>query len=211
MDVLPQTMLFLGIIPALILLYISLKRYDGMYKEKTMFIMFIGGIIAGVLSIIVEYSTLQVGFLAIILFPILEQMFKTIILNMRRYQNKKEAVLYGLSLGLGFGSVFTPYYIITTSLYHNDFYSLLIALIASIGIIILHGATGVLIGYGVYTSNLIKFFIFATLLYMPVIITSSIKYSAFIVIPYSLIVYWYATMKIMPNILKESKKGSKTK
>ena len=174
MDVLPQTMLFLGIIPALVLLYISLKKYDGMYKEKTMFIMFIGGIMAGVLSIIVEYSTLGVGFLAIILFPVLEQMFKTIILNMRRYQNKKEAVLYGLSLGLGFGSVFTPYYVIVTSLHYDDVNALYLALIASIGIIILHGATGILIGYGVYKSNLKKYFIIATLLYVPVPLISVI-------------------------------------
>jgi len=211
MDVLPQTILFLGIIPALVLLYLSLKKYDGLYKEKTMFIMFIGGIIAGVLSIIIEYATIQVGFFAIILFPVLEHLFKTVILNMRRFHNKKEVVLYGLSLGLGFGSVFTPYYIIITSLNYDDNISLVIALIASIGVIILHGATGVLIGYGVYSSNLIKFFIFAILLYIPVIITSSIQYSAFLIIIYGLVVYWYVTTKIMPNILIDSKKASKAK
>lgn len=209
MDVLPQTMLFLGVIPALVLLYFSLKKYDGMYKEKTMFIMFIGGIVTGVLSIIMEYSTLQVGFLAIVLFPILEQMFKTVILNMRRYQNKKEAVLYGLSLGLGFGSVFTPYYIIVTSLYYDDINILYLALVASIGIIILHGATGVLIGYGVYTSKLVKYFLIATLLYLPVPLTSSIKYSSIALIPYGLVVYWYSTMKIMPKILEKRKKVKK--
>jgi len=202
-------MLFLGIIPALVLLFISLKKYDGIYKEKTMFIMFIGGIMTGVLSIVIEYATLSVGFLAVILFPVLEHLLKTIILNMKRFQNKKETPLYGLSLGLGFGSVFTPYYIIITSLHYDNTNMLYLALVASIGIIILHGATGTLIGYGVYSSKLPKYFIIAVLLYIPVPLTSAIKYSPIALIPYALIIYWYATVKIMPDILKNNKKQLK--
>ncbi len=80
------------------------------------------------------------------------------------------------------------------------------ALGASIGIIILHGATGVLIGFGVYKSNLLKYFILAVLLYIPVLITSPILYSAIVLIPYALIVYWYSTVKIMPQILNQNKK-----
>jgi len=209
MDVLPQTLLFLGIIPALVLLYISLKKYDGIYKEKTMFIMFIGGILVGVLSIIFEYSTLAVGFLAIILFPVLEQLFKTIILNMRRFQKKKETTLYGLSLGLGFGSVFIPYYIIITSLHFDDVNALYLAFFASIAVLILHGATGVLLGYGIFKSNLVKYFLFAVILYMPVILSSTIIYSSVALVPYSVIVYWYVTKKIMPDILVDKKKTKK--
>ena len=44
MDELPQALLFLGIIPALIIMYISLKGYDELYKEKTVFLIFIYGI-----------------------------------------------------------------------------------------------------------------------------------------------------------------------
>ena len=206
MDVLPQTMLFLGVIPALVLLYISLKRYDGMYKDKIMFLMFIAGLIAGVLSIVLEYATLGVGFLAIVLFPVLEQLFKTIILNLKRFQNKKETPIYGLSLGLGFGSVFTPYYIIVTSLHYDNVNALYLALAASIGIIILHGATGVLIGFGVYKSNLLKYFILAVVLYLPVLITSPIIYSSIALIPYALVVYWYSTVKVLPQILNDKEK-----
>jgi hypothetical protein len=86
---------------------------------------------------------------------------------------------------------------------------LYLALAASIGIVILHGATGVLIGYGVYKLNLLKYFILAVLIYLPVTLTSAIIYSAIALIPYALIVYWYSTMKIMPEILKEKKKGKK--
>ena len=78
MDVLPQTLLFIGIIPALVLLFISLKGYDGYYKDKIVFLTFIAGIIAGFISIIIEWFTAEVGIWFIILFPILEQLFKTI-------------------------------------------------------------------------------------------------------------------------------------
>ena len=200
-------MLFLGIIPALILLYITLKDYEGMYKDKTMFLMFIIGIITGVLAIILEYITIVVGVIALLLFPILEQMFKTIVLNMPRFHKKPETAIYGLSIGLGFGSVFTPYYVIISSLNDGNIDMLILALIASIGIILLHGATGVLIGYGVYSSKLTKYFIFSVLLYVPIPLTSAVQYSSIGIIPYGLIVYWYVTTKIMPDI--KSKKRRK--
>lgn len=209
MDAIPQTLLFIGIVPALVLLYISLKGYEGIYKERTIYVMFIIGIVAGVISIILEYSTLQVGFLAIILFPLIEQMFKTIILNLRRYQEKRSTPIYGLSLGVGFGSVFTPYYIIITAMNTSENISLYFALIASVAIIILHGATGILIGFGVYKTELIKYFIIATLLYLPITLTSTIQYASIAVLLYSIIVYWYVTTKILPGIKSKSRKRSK--
>ena len=45
-----QAVLFLGIIPALILLYISLKGYEGLYKDKSIFLTFVAGIILGVIA-----------------------------------------------------------------------------------------------------------------------------------------------------------------
>ena len=103
--VLPQASLFLGIIPALVILYFSLKGYEGQYKEKNMFISFLIGIIAGFISVIIEQVTIGVGIFFIVLFPLLEQLFKTIFLNIRRLQEKQVTIIYGLTLGLGFGSV----------------------------------------------------------------------------------------------------------
>lgn len=212
MDTLPQAMLFLGIIPALLLIYISLKGYEGLFKEKTIFITFIAGIIAGVVSIIIESATVKVGIYAIILFPVLEQLFKTMILNLRRFQGKKETVIYGLTLGVGFGSVFTPYYIIITSMSSNNINTVYLGFIASIGIILLHGATGILLGYGVYQSELVKYFFITLILYIPTPILSSFGgYIPILLVPYGLVIYWYITTRIMPNIkLKSRKRVEKT-
>ncbi|MCK5113117.1 MAG: protease PrsW, partial [Thermoplasmatales archaeon] len=72
--VLPQASLFLGIIPALILLYISLKGYEGHYKDKNIFLTFVVGLIAGFVSVLLETFTIGIGILFIILFPVIEQL-----------------------------------------------------------------------------------------------------------------------------------------
>jgi len=215
MSVLPEALLFLGIIPALVLLYISLKGYDGYYKDKIIFLTFISGIIAGFISILIEWYTVGVGIWFIILFPILEQLFKTIILNISRFHGKKETVVYGLSLGLGFGSIFTPFSIIITNVQGgNDLLILLIA-ISSFGIILMHAATGISIAYGIYTYKMSKYLIFSILAYLPVTFTIfltalyNVGHLQVILIIYGLIIYWYTTKKIMSRILKVGKKEVK--
>lgn len=204
MDELPQALLFLGLIPALILMYISLKGYDEIYKPKTVYITFVIGIIAGFIALIIEFYTREVGLLLIILFPVLEQLFKTIILNIGRLQRKRETTIYGLSLGLGFGSMFIPFTIISSSFLSGyDLLTISLTILGSFGIILLHGATGVCIGYGIYTGELLKYFIFAVLFYLPVTVFYNVGYLLFGLVPYGLIVYWYTTTKIMPKILKQ--------
>ena len=215
MDVLPQTLLFLGIIPALVLLFISLKGYDGYYKDKIIFLTFISGIIAGFISILIEWFTVGVGVWFIILFPILEQLFKTVILNISRFHRKKETVVYGLSLGLGFGSIFIPFSIILTNVQGGN--DLLIVLVAagSFGIILMHAATGISIAYGVYTYKMGKYLIISILVYLPVTFTIfltalyNIGYLQVVLIAYGIVIYWYATKKIMPRILEKTKKQEK--
>jgi hypothetical protein len=215
MSALPQTLLFIGVIPALILLFISLKGYDRHYKEKLVFLTFISGIFAGFISILIEWYTVGVGIWFIILYPILEQLFKTMILNISRFHGKKETVVYGLSLGLGFGSIFTPFSIIITNIQGGNNLLIILIALSSIGIILIHAATGVSIGYGVYTYKISKYLIFSILVYLPVTFTIfltafyNIGYFQVVLILYGLFVYWYATKKIMPRILIENKKKTK--
>lgn len=215
--VLPQASLFLGIIPALILLYISLKGYEGYYKDKFIFLSFVAGIIAGFISVLLETYTRDIGIFFIILFPIIEQLFKTIILNIGKLQRIKDTVVYGLSLGLGFGSIFTPFSMITSNIQPGDSYLLVLVIIGSIGIILFHGATGTLIGYGIYSGNLLKYFILAVLLHLPVtgwfFLTDyyNIEYLQIGLILYGFIIYWYITKKIMSRILSQRNKKKRRK
>jgi hypothetical protein len=208
----PQTSLFIGIIPALILLYIGLKGYEGHFKDKLIFLMFIVGIIIGFISAVIELLTQNIGLIIyIILFPILEQLFKTIVLNMGRFQEKQETTIYGLPLGLGFGSVFTPAAIILGNFQEINL-SFIAAIIGSFGIILFHAGTGVLIGYGVYAHKLSSYLTAAILL--QIVITTvigvtnlfQIGYLQIILVVYGIIVFRYATKTIMPRILEESQR-----
>ena len=212
MSVLPETLLFVGIIPALVLMFISLKGYDGYYKDKIVFLTFVSGIVAGFISILIEWYTVGVGIWFIILYPLLEQLFKTIILNMSRFHGKKETVVYGLSLGLGFGSIFTPFSIIITNVQSGNDLLIIFVALGSMGIIMMHAATGIFIAYGVYSYKMRKYLMFSILGHIPV--TFTIFLTTFYnvgelqvtLIIYGVILYWYATKKIMPKILTKKMK-----
>ncbi len=208
-----QTSLFIGIIPALIFLYIGLKGFEGKFKDKIIFLTFIVGIIIGTISVAIEYFTQAVGLIYIILFPVLEQLFKTIILNLGRFHEKQETTIYGFSLGLGFGSVFTPAAIIQ---FDEPNLAFIAAIIGSLGIILFHGATGILIGYGVYTNKLTKYLTIAILLHLVItgviLVTNlfQISYLQILLVIYGIILFWYTTKRIMPRILEEGQRRKRT-
>jgi hypothetical protein len=212
----PQTSLFIGIIPALIILYIGLKGYEGHFKDKTIFLTFIVGIILGFIAAVIELFTRGIGLIIyIILFPVLEQLSKTIVLNLGRFQEKQETTIYGLSLGLGFGSVFTPAAIIMGNFQEINI-AFIAAIIGSFGIILFHAASGAIIGYGVYSHKLSTYLTFAILLQIPITtvigVTNlfNISYLQISLVVYGIIVYWYAIKKIMPRILQESQRRKRT-
>ena len=147
------------------------------------------------------------------------------VLNIGRLQEKSETTIYGLSLGLGFGSSFTPFLIIAvSSLITSDVYVLLLIAIGSFGIILFHGATAAYIGYGIYVGRLTKYLLTAVIIQLPFnfILGMTIIYSrpdslniqlglvAGLII-YGGSVFWYVNRKIMPQILKQSEKRKRSK
>ena len=226
MDVmLPQASLFLGIIPALLLLYISLKGYGEHYKDKTVFLTFVIGIILGFVAAFVQSFTIAGVIIYIILLAFFDQLLKTMVLNIGRFQEKKESPIYGLSLGLGFGSAFTPFLIIAVnSLITSDVYVLSLIAVGSLGIIMFHGATGAYIGYGICAGKLIKYLLTAIVIQLPfnLLLGLAIIYSkpetlyeqiglVTGLIIYGIIVFWYVVTKIMPQILTGTKRRKRTK
>jgi hypothetical protein len=212
-----QAILFLGIIPALILLYIALKGYEGYYKDKTIFITFILGIILGIIAAIVRHVIwYPLVVTSIIIFAFFEQLLKTIFLNLGRFQRKKETPIYGLSMGLGFGSSFTPFLIIQAStIAGNDLLFLTMIAIGSLGFIFFHAATTTYIGYGVYTGRLTKYLLIAILIQIPFNIFvdlaslygkqnyayySFYKYFQIMLVIYGGIIFYYVIKKILPGI-----------
>ncbi len=211
----PPAGIFLGLIPALIVLYIGLKGWEGYYKEKTIFLLLVIGLIIGFIASIIEYLTVSSGIIVILLFPLLEQILKTIVLNIRSFQEKQEATLYGLAIGLGFGSMFMPFSLLMINVKLDlTFISLFIG---SIGIILFHGATGILLGYGIYQIRLPRYFSITILLHIPITIwfflttIINLEYLQIILIFYGLLLYWYTSTRFLKPVLIQLKSRRRLK
>ena len=104
----------IGFAPALALMFYTLKNYTypaverPFFDDRKVFFMFAVGIMIGVIFAAVEYifSSTDVGSLMLyaILFALVEELAKFIILNMRRFLQKLDTTFYGVTLGLGIGS-----------------------------------------------------------------------------------------------------------
>ena len=233
MDPPVQAILFLGIIPALLFLFLALKGYDGYYKDKLIFITFVVGIIFGLIAAVVRIIinppflviTRGLSYISIytiiyiILFAFIEQLLKTIVLNVRSFQLKKETTIYGLSLGLGFGSSFTPFLIISGSL-TGDLDLIFVSLIAfgSLGFILFHAAMGSFIGYGIFSGKMTKYLLIAIFLQIPFNIITELtrifekpNYINYVIYQVGLVVFGailfiYVIKKVMPRILTQKER-----
>lgn len=157
-----------GIAVALIVMWLSLKRYEGFFDDKTMFKSLIIGFFTGFLAFLIEALTSDVGILFIFIFPFMEQFLKFMGINLPSYHDKRETIIYGLVLGLGFGSIYMPLLIVLAFRSLNTSLSLLIGSLAiGIGYILFHGGTGCMLGYGVSKSEKWKYLFYATFLGFP--------------------------------------------
>ena len=160
----------------------------------------------------------------IILFAFFEQLFKTIVLNIGRLQYKKETTIYGLSLGLGFGSSFTPFLVIAGSLSGQSSASFLtLVAFGSFGFILFHAATGALIGYGIFSGKMTKYLFIAIILQIPFNAIADLSRIEFIfnsayyplyqaaIVVYGAIVFIYVLKKVMPRILEENERRKRSK
>jgi hypothetical protein len=218
-----QALLFVGIIPALLLWFFALKGYEGLTKDKTLFLIFVIGILIGVVSAVARFFVYvyPLVILLIVIFAFFDQLFKTIVLNIGRLQRKKETAIYGLSLGLGFGASFTPFLILAGGISEQDtMFFLVLVFIGAIGYTLFHAATAAIIGFGVYKGKLVKYLLTAIILQLPFnAILDITRFTEDPIYPYSqigllvfgLAIYLYVILKIMPNLLKESDKRKRSK
>lgn len=143
-----------GISTALLIIWLSLRKYSGFYSDKTLFKSLVIGFILGFTASLIESLTYEVGFLFLILFPFVEQFLKFLGINLPSYQGRKDSIIYGLVMGLGFGSIFAPLLIVVAfkSLKPN-LLMMVVSLLLGAGYILFHGGTGCMLGYGIYKGE----------------------------------------------------------
>ncbi len=154
----------MGIIPSLFILYFIVGGYDGRYKERLVFLLFIIGFVAGAIIYAIEGMIIypivsQAPYLDIILifsilFSFLEQIVKFATLNHPR-MNDEGLPIYGGTFGLGFSSVFAPLLFgrgIEVTVNNIPLMTIPFA------VILINCSTGILIGVGIKRTMKMKYF-----------------------------------------------------
>ena len=213
-------------VPALVLLFILLSKYEGCFDDRKLFMSFAGGMFLGIVALLFEITNVfslnradLTGLISIFGIAFLHEALKTMFLNLKRFQGKFNTTFYGLSLGLGFGAIYGFYAVSSQLIKGIDVEIFIINIIMVIGIIQFHGALGLMIGYGVSLHKTFRYFAYATLFhiilnavffgYSSVSIKILIGLTVFTIIYSSLLLFYDAKIllpKSMPEKMRKQKR-----
>lgn len=228
-------------VPAFAIVFHALRNYDYPVVEKALFdfqkvfftliIGFIFGAVANILRLSLPSGPdpLWILFLSFLGMAVVEESFKTIFLNMKRFSLKFDTTFYGLSLSIGIAAAMAFYDNYSTlSIGGLPHYALtLFALVLlSIGIIALHASTGSVIGYGsskgdVFPS-LLQAVVYRALYVLLIVPFFFIAYAypdftwvgfAFLIasVLYAFLLYWRAYNLILPVSIPDDLKKKKAR
>jgi hypothetical protein len=151
----------MGIGVALALMYWTLKDYTYPAVEQPFFddrrvfgLLAIGMVLGVVIYAVQQYFPLQEVLFALI-FAIIYEVVKLLVLNLKRFSRKLDTPFYGLTIGLGMGGTVAIGYIwgALTAMRIGDLTPVLldfvIFMIWAIQLCLLNGSTGAIIGVGV--------------------------------------------------------------
>ncbi len=153
----------IGFIPAILLLYILLRRYEEYFAGRNLFLFFALGMVLGMIITVFQMVSPLTLLVFVILFPIFEESVKLVILNWPKLKGKQETVYFGAALGLGIGSMaiiaiaFSVFMDHPETLGNPQTYFDLVLL--SFNFSLLQGATGVMIGYGCAKNEVTRYFL----------------------------------------------------
>ena len=153
--------LALGLAPALALLYWSIRRFDipftryRLFDDRRLFGGFAAGLIFGALAAFVEVnapSGLAGTVAALAAFFLFEESFKTVWLNRRAYRGRFDTTFYGVSVGVGVAATLAVASVLSSVAASPAALStpetLLLLALFCVTWSLVHGVTGVLIGFG---------------------------------------------------------------
>jgi len=222
----------IGLAPALALLFLVLRKYDYPYTEKALFdakkvfLMLAVGIVFGMI-VTVLYATIPVVTGTFVeLLPILllavglvvfEEMFKFVALNIKKLQLKFDTVFYGFSLGVGISSTFVLSHVYASIRFSAQVPLLTwaILIIYSITLCLIHGSTGIIIGFGSAKGRPWHYFfealvirIFLIIVLIPILVNIGEEWvqavSLSIAFLISLIIFYYTSKDRIPDALPDS-------
>lgn len=173
MDAIMGTAGALALGMALALMYIVLRNYtypaveEPFFSDPSLFWLFVVGLIEGTILFVFYtylvplYEIAGLGFIVAIVFGMITELSKLIVLNLKRYAGRSDTIFYGFGIGLGLGTSMGFGLIYYAGRLETDILSWVIITIMAMQNIFLHAGTGIRIGEGVSRRKSAEFFMLA--------------------------------------------------
>jgi hypothetical protein len=179
----------IGIVPALVLMWVGLRRFTYPSIEKTLFddrrIFFAlaVGMVVGTFSSLFSFSLTGVDLassvIAVVGAAVFEEMFKLVYLNRKGYRQNFSSTFYGFALGLGIAATVVLASGMGNPALTANPLTIVVLVLSSFGYAGMEATTGTLIGYGC-SKGLPWGYLIRALVVRLVFIASAIPYSLFI-------------------------------
>jgi len=218
----------IGIVPAITLLYYTLKEYESTLKDELLFFSILTGLFLGivvsffhlVISAELPYLNIITLVLVVVSFALFENIVKVVFVQLRRFGAEFTTTYYGATFGIIVGASITM-----GRTY--EFFSSDLAVVEMVGIVIfalaiifMNGATGAWIGFGHHDQNLRWSLISAILVSIPfnlLVFWWYLFHYAFEpdfedltliggALAYAVFVFMYSYFRIMPEALPEKER-----
>lgn len=157
---------FMSVLPAVILIFMTLKEYDRYYEDKHFFFCLVLGLFAGVLSSVIYYwsiiffvanQALVVLVSLIIGLAIYELLLFTIILMMKRFNAKYDITYYGVVIGGAFAGLLGMFSIfIYLRTYDVNGYAIFSMILLILTLPLIYTSMGSMVGLGIHKGDFFK-------------------------------------------------------
>jgi len=176
-DSLQITSAIAGFGPSMALLYYTLRSYTFPKVEKPffddtkIFKFFALGIALGMVIFAFESwgrPTDETLVVLVVLYAVMEESMKLVILNFPRFQKKIDTAFYGLALGLGIATTYTfaSVYVSLLDIADPGLFEMVAFSLIGLQFVLLHGSTTTMIGVGVVRRDIKGYFSEALLIHL---------------------------------------------
>jgi len=166
-----------GFGPSIALLYYTMSSYtfpkvkEPFFDDSKIFKFFALGIALGMMIFAFESWGRPTGetlVALVVMYAVMEELMKLVILNFPRFQRKIDTAFYGLALGLGIATTYTfaSVYVSLLDLEDPGLFEMVAYSLLGLQFVLLHGSTTTMIGVGVVRRDLKGYFSEALLVHL---------------------------------------------
>jgi len=166
-----------GFGPSIALLYYTMSNYtfpkvkEPFFDDSKIFKFFALGIALGMVMFAFESWGRPTGetlVALVVMYAVMEELMKLVILNFPRFQRKVDTAFYGLALGLGIATTYTfaSVYVSLLDLEDPGLFEMVAYSLLGLQFVLLHGSTTTMIGVGVVRRDLKGYFSEALLVHL---------------------------------------------